>query len=86
MITIYSKKNCPNCVKAKEYLKNINIEFNEVDVETNAEARNQLIEEGHRSVPQIYCDGLLLVKNGYSGLVDIGEIKLKQLLSELEDK
>lgn len=56
-VLVYSKANCPACVKAKNELSLKGIEFKEVRVDLNPEERNYLLTEGHRSVPQVYVDG-----------------------------
>ena len=68
MITVYSKNNCPFCDKAKGLLKLKGIAFNEIKTDEVPEAREFVISNGHRSVPQIYKDGKLLVEGGYQGL------------------
>ena len=68
MLTIYSKTQCPNCVNAKNFLKAKGIEFEEKNIETDLEAREFILEAGHRSVPQIYCNGKLFVEGGWTGL------------------
>lgn len=68
MITIYSKNNCPFCVKAKNLLTIKGVDFEEVKIDENPEARDFVLAEGHRSVPQIYRDGKLLVEGGFQGL------------------
>jgi len=68
MITVYSKNNCPFCVQAKNLLKLKGVEFEEVKIDENSEAREFVLTEGHRTVPQIYKDGKLLVEGGYQGL------------------
>jgi len=68
MITIYSKQHCPFCVKAKTLLDIKGIDYTEVKVDEVAEAKDFLVSEGHRTVPQIYKDGKLLVEGGYTGL------------------
>ena len=68
MITIYSKHNCPYCVQAKNLLKQKGIVFEEINIETTPEAREFIVAEGHRTVPQIYQDGRLLVEGGFTGL------------------
>lgn len=68
MITIYSKNNCPFCVKAKNLLTIKGVDFEEVKIDENPEARDFVLAEGHRSVPQIYKDGKLLVEGGFQGL------------------
>ena len=68
MITVYSKNNCPFCVQAKNMLKMKGIDFAEVKIDEDAEARDFILAQGHRTVPQIYRDGTLLVEGGYQGL------------------
>jgi glutaredoxin 3 len=68
MITVYSKNNCPYCVQAKSLLELKGIEFEEVKIDESTEAREFVVGEGHRTVPQIYQDGKLLVEGGFQGL------------------
>ena len=68
MITVYSKNNCPYCVQAKNLLKQKDIVFEEINIETTPGAREFIMAEGQRTVPQIYQDGKLLVEGGYMGL------------------
>lgn len=68
MITMYTKNNCQYCVQAKTMLNMQGISFEEVNIEQVPSAREFLIAEGHRTVPQIYQDGKLLVPGGYQGL------------------
>jgi glutaredoxin 3 len=58
---VYSRDNCPYCVKAKALLEKRGIPYTELDAVAQ---REQLIERvtadtGHapRTVPQIYLDG-----------------------------
>jgi len=68
MITVYSKNNCAFCVQAKNLLASKGIEFQEVKIDENTDARDFILAEGHRTVPQIYQDGKLLVEGGFNGL------------------
>lgn len=68
MIEIYSKKYCPFCDKTKALLDIKGISYTEIKVDEDDVARNFLLSEGHRSVPQLYKDGELLVEGGYMGL------------------
>lgn len=87
MITLYSKTVCPYCVNAKNYLKSKNIEFREINIEQDAEAREFILAEGHRTVPQIYYGGRLLIEGGWTGLSKMsadeirGEIELRDSLT-----
>lgn len=68
MLTVYSKNNCPFCVQAKNLLKSKNIQFEEIRIDEDSEAKEFILEQGHRTVPQIYKDGKLLVEGGFQGL------------------
>jgi len=68
MVTVYSKESCTFCEQAKQYLESNNIQYTEVDIENNQKAREWILEQGHRSVPQIYIDNEL-IEGGYNGLV-----------------
>jgi glutaredoxin 3 len=68
MVTVYSKNNCPFCVQAKNLLKLKGIDFQEVKIDEDSDAKEFVLSEGHRTVPQIYKDGRVLVEGGYQGL------------------
>jgi glutaredoxin 3 len=68
MLTVYSKTVCPYCVQAKNFLKNKNINFQEINIEQDIEAREFIMNAGHRTVPQIYFNGELFVEGGWQGL------------------
>lgn len=52
-IKVYSSDTCPYCVAVKNFLTENNVEFEERNVTTNVEARNELIQKGYRGVPVI---------------------------------
>lgn len=69
MLTVYSKSNCPFCEKAINTLDMNDLKYNVVKVDEDPQAREFLIAEGHKSVPQIYqANGKLFVSGGYAGL------------------
>ncbi len=57
-IVIYSKSYCPYCVKAKQLLKNKNIDFTEIDITDNQTLIEELLLKsfGRKTVPQIFID------------------------------
>lgn len=81
MLTVYSKANCPFCTQAKNLLDLKGIEFEEVRIDEIPEAREFVLAEGHRTVPQIYKDGKLFVQGGYQGLSKLTEQELKEKAS-----
>lgn len=68
MLIIYSKTVCPYCVQAKNFLKSKNIQFREINIEDDPEAREFITKKGLRTVPQIFMDDKLFVEGGWTGL------------------
>ena len=81
MLTVYSKNLCPQCVQAKNYLKSKNINFREINIEQDAEAREFIIDQGLRTMPQIFMDGKIFVDGGWTGL---SKMTAEDILSEIE--
>jgi len=77
MLTVYSKSNCPFCDQAKALLKNKSIPFEEVRIDESNEAKEFILAQGHRTVPQIYKDGAVFVEGGFQGLRKLNEDQLK---------
>lgn len=67
MITVYSKSQCPNCVRAKDLLRQKGVRYVEIDIEADDEAKLFLVDQGFRSVPQINVDGVF-IEGGLAGL------------------
>ncbi|EFR30614.1 glutaredoxin domain-containing protein [Eremococcus coleocola] len=58
VVIIYSKPDCSQCNFSKEYLKILNIPYQEVDVYSNEAALKYVTEElGFRSLPVITAEG-----------------------------
>jgi glutaredoxin 3 len=57
-IIIYSKSFCPYCVKAKQLLKNKNIDFLEIDVSNDQLLLEEMLAKssGRKTVPQIFIE------------------------------
>ena len=85
MITVYSKPLCGYCEIAKNWLTKHGFEWAEVRIDMNPEARQFLINEGHRTMPQIYHNGKLLVEGGGQALVRMDPKKVKELIGEVID-
>ena len=81
MLKVYSKSNCPFCDKAKHLLTTKNIAFEVVNIEEQPEAREWLMAQGHRAVPQLYLGDSLLVEGGYQGLANLSDEELKSRLA-----
>lgn len=67
MFVVYSGNRCQYCEMAKGLLKNRGIEFIEVNIDKNPDAKAFILNEGHRSVPQLYND-TNYVAGGFEGI------------------
>lgn len=83
MLTVYSKSNCPFCDRAKMLLTQKGVAFEEVRVDLNPEARDFIVNAGHRTVPQIYKDGQVFVEGGYQGLAKLDDATFQVLKEEI---
>ena len=54
---IYTSSTCPYCTMAKDYLKEKGVELEEKNVQTDPQARQELMEKGYTGVPVIVMDG-----------------------------
>jgi glutaredoxin 3 len=52
---MYSKSWCPYCVRARQLLQRKGAVYEEIDIETSPERREEMIQRsGRRTVPQIF--------------------------------
>jgi len=80
-IVIYSKENCSYCIKAKNMINNIGLEYEEKKLESFESPQKMFEDIGKqvRSMPQIKIDDDLI--GGYNQLVEffakIGKVNYK---------
>jgi len=60
-VIVYSSNTCPHCVTAKEYLTEKGVSFIEKNIQTDAEARKELMQKGIMAVPVLVIDGETIV-------------------------
>jgi len=66
-VQVYSKENCPYCVRAKALLDRKGVPYEEIDAEGKDEIRAWLVEaSGQMTLPQIFVDGRSL--GGFSDI------------------
>lgn len=53
MIKVYSKPDCMQCAMTKEFLKQNNVEFEEINVEENEAALELIKQHGYFSLPVV---------------------------------
>lgn len=72
-VKIYTTSTCIWCVRVKEFLKENNVQFEEVNVGENQQAAEEMVKKsGQMGVPVTEIDGEIIV--GFD------ETKLKQAL------
>ncbi len=84
MITVYTKNFCPFCVQAKKQLTDMGFEYKEINIEEDSEAREFLITEGHRTMPQIYHNKKVLVTGGAQGLAKLSKDEINTALGNFD--
>ena len=61
-VTIYSTPTCPFCIRAKQFLKDSNIQFTDYDVGSDqAKAQEMMKKTGQMGVPVIDVEGQIIV-------------------------
>jgi glutaredoxin-like YruB-family protein len=61
-VLVFTTPSCPWCVRAKQYLRQQNVKFREVDVSRDAAAARDLVRRtGQMGVPVVEIDGRPIV-------------------------
>lgn len=61
-VIVYSTPTCPYCVYAKEFFKENNVPFEDVDVtKDKAKAQEMVMKSGQMGVPVVDIDGKILI-------------------------
>ena len=61
-VKVYSTPSCPWCVKAKSFLKEHNVEFEDIDVSADHEAAHEMMDKsGQMGVPVLDINGTIVV-------------------------
>ncbi len=75
-IRVFSTPMCPYCVMAKDYFKENNIEFEDIDVSVDRAKAMEMVElSGQMGVPVIAIDDEVIVgfdKQRIAGLLSLG--------------
>ena len=56
-VVIFTSNTCPYCVAAKDYLQEKGVPFTEKNIQTDKDARKELMSMGHMGVPVLLIDG-----------------------------
>ncbi len=76
-VRLYTTPVCPYCIALKNFLKEHDVDFEEIDVSANDQAREELITKTNQfNVPVIEIDGELIIgfdKEKISQLLNINK-------------
>ncbi|MCF6459468.1 glutaredoxin family protein [Clostridium sp. Cult3] len=71
-VVIFTSNTCPYCVAAKGYLDEKGVNYTEKNIQTDKDARKELMNMGHMGVPVLLIDG--------EEIVGFDKAKIDQLL------
>lgn len=75
-VKIYSTPTCQYCKMAKDFFKEKNVSYEEYDVATNVEKRQEMVEKsGQLGVPVIDIDGKFIIGFNRSAISEALGIK-----------
>ena len=61
-VKVYSTPTCPWCVRVKQFLKENNVEFENMDVSSDQAAADEMMQKtGQMGVPVLDIDGEIIV-------------------------
>ena len=61
-VIVYSTPTCPFCIRAKQFLKDNNVQFEDIDVSENQEKAQEMIKKsGQMGVPVLEIGGDIVV-------------------------
>ena len=61
-VKVYSTATCPWCIRAKQFLKENNIDFQNIDVSSDQQAVDELMQKsGQMGVPVLDIEGEIIV-------------------------
>lgn len=62
MVKVYTTNTCPWCDKAKGYLKSKGVEFEELNVQDDMVAREEMVKKSKQmGVPVLDIDGTIII-------------------------
>ncbi|MDD5238773.1 MAG: glutaredoxin family protein [Candidatus Omnitrophica bacterium] len=61
-VKVYSTPTCPWCMRTKQFLKENNINFQDIDVSSDQAAAEEMVQKsGQMGVPVLDIDGQIIV-------------------------
>lgn len=67
---VYTNTGCSKCAMLKKWLDNKGFQYEELNIGENSDARDKLIENNRRSLPQVEIDGNFVDFKEYNDLLE----------------
>ena len=67
---VYTNTGCSKCAMLKKWLDNKDFKYEEINIGKNPDARDKLIENKRRSLPQVEVDGNFVDFEHYNDLLE----------------
>lgn len=83
MIKVYTSHSCFYCTLAKNYLDNLEIEYETLNIQEDSDALDFFVKSGFRTVPQIFVNDTLLCQGGSDGLVQMSKRDIQDKYLEI---
>jgi glutaredoxin len=83
MIKVYTSHSCFYCIIAKNYLDNLDIEYETLNIQEDSDALDFFVKSGFRTVPQIFVNDTLLCQGGSDGLVQMSKRDIQDKYLEI---
>ena len=83
MIKVYTSHSCFYCTLAKNYLDNLEIEYETLNIQEDSDALDFFVKSGFRTVPQIFVNDTLLCQGGSDGLVQMSKQDIQDKYLEI---
>ncbi len=62
MVKVYSTPTCPFCIQTKRFLKDNNVEFEDIDVSKDHEKAQEMMDKtGQMGVPVLDVNGKIII-------------------------
>ena len=83
MIKVYTSHSCFYCTRAKNYLDNLDIKYETLNIQEDSQAHDFFVKSGYRTVPQIFVNDTLLCSGGSDGLVQMSKQDIQDKFLEI---
>ncbi|PIP23826.1 MAG: NrdH-redoxin [Candidatus Nealsonbacteria bacterium CG_4_10_14_0_2_um_filter_38_17] len=76
MVKVYSTPSCPYCVTLKEFLRDNDVDFEDIDVSHDQKLVDEMVQKsGQMGVPVVDIDGQIVVGFDREKIVELLNIK-----------